>query len=846
LSPSRRRSQQLCISVITLAAAVACAPPGGAPAGSGGAIHLADRLAGAEAACGEAPEATRRTMAWEFSEPQPAWRALGTETRPAMASVDLGAAPDGVKLSLGRPRSPAEPLLLGGVAIDLEGLRLADWREVRVRARTRERFAGLTVGYNLDEEHAIPGPFVFFASAGNAPPIFNDGSTQTYAIPIEPREGSDASTPLRSLAVVFGAPGPATLDLLAIELVARGSSFPEPCAARTVTRAGETRTSLYAHAPARVRYELDIPAGGRLDTGMSALDGDTPTFRVVVKPSDGGEKTLLDETVATAEGWQQRSVDLAEFAGRRVALTLEVASEQPGAVGIWGAPIVSAPAAASRSAASRRPPNIVLYVIDGGGRDFMSVYGYNRRTTPFLERLAPESVLFEHSFSNSTWTQPSTASFMTSLQHSVLGGLRRGIHSTPIPAAAPTLIERLRAAGYQTSSFTTNPNAGRMIGLERGVDMMQDTETEHHSTSSHELQERFWRFRDLYPGGPWFVHFQTTDVHEPNEPVPPYSGLYVSPAEHRRLAELDNELWNAAIRNNLFGTRSIVDFYDEAMAAAGIDRQEYFNLRRGLYDETMAFQDDELRDFVDRLKARGEWENTILVIGADHGHPAGTFARWGRGLFEPQPDPWEGGLLDSYATGVPMIFVWPDGIRGGRRITEAVSMIDVLPTLLDLAGLPAPEVAQGQSLAPLLRGHAMEVRPAVLDEFRVDEATGELIGNLDIIDGRWGASLEIGPQPEGADPLLGRHMVPVGGRWGALHRYFPEAPRLLLYDIWNDPFARKAVNEAHPELVDRYRRELVALWRANEALGKRFAGETGDLSLDPEQLQQLKALGYIQ
>jgi hypothetical protein len=63
---------------------------------------------------------------------------------------------------------------------------------------------------------------------------------------------------------------------------------------------------------------------------------------------------------------------------------------------------------------------------------------------------------------------------MTGLHHSVLGGLRRGLHSTPVPDEAVTFAESMRAGGWQTASFTTNPNAGRVIGVERGMDAMQD------------------------------------------------------------------------------------------------------------------------------------------------------------------------------------------------------------------------------------------------------------------------------------------------------------------------------------------------------------------------------------
>jgi arylsulfatase A-like enzyme len=180
-----------------------------------------------------------------------------------------------------------------------------------------------------------------------------------------------------------------------------------------------------------------------------------------------------------------------------------------------------------------------------------------------------------------------------------------------------------------------------------------------------------------------------------------------------------------------------------------------------------------------------------------------------------------------------------------------VSLVDLLPTILELAGLPPPELTQGRSLAPLLLAPTPEraaelaraLPPVVLDEFRVDEASGEMIGNLELVDGRWGASLEIGPVPPGADPSRGRHAVPAGGRWGAVHPFFPDVPRLLLYDLREDPFAARAVNDAPPELVESYHKRLLALWDEQRALAERFH-EAGGVPMSPEQMQQLEALGY--
>jgi len=795
-------------------------------------VHLGLELKHARVASAPAPASAREKRIWNFAEPRPEWRPVASATFRGLAGVELLQIADGLRLSLVEPESGRQGMLLGGLVVDIPESRMDAWTGLLVRARSHARMAGMGAACNIDTRNALPNGFAFFGGEEGSAPVFNDGSVQDYLLPLVDHGGGDRA--LHSVAIFASAPQPAALEILSIQLVARGEPYLEDSGVRSLTRDSFTRSAIFAHTPASLAFNLEVPDAGRLDLGLTCLPGESITYRVTVKRRQGEPQVLSSEKIADPAQWQQRSIDLSKWSGQRVELALEASSEVEGSVAFWGAPIVSGRAKSTR-------PNVIFYVIDGGGADLMSVYGYNRRTTPFLERLAKEGVVFDHAYSNATWTQPSTASFMTSLQHSVLGGLRRGVHSTPVPPKAVTMAEHMHRGGYATAVFTSNPNAARVIGLERGVDVMRDVDTEDSSNSSPELHERFWNYRRDYPGHPYWVHFQTTDVHEPNDAPSPFAGLYVTPEEHDRHEQWNNQIFEKA--GELFGTTSIVDFYDIALKRAKIDRLGYYGISRGLYDETMAHQDRELERFVERLKAEGEWENTILVIGADHGHPAGTFARWGRGLIQPQPAGWQGALFDSYSSRVPLIFVWPRGIKGDRRVEQPVSMIDVLPTILDLAGLPQPEVLQGRSLAPLLLGRELESRPVILDEFRVDEATGQMVGNIELIDGRYGASLEIAPVAAGADASNGRHTFPAGGRWGAVHPYFPEASRLLLYDLWNDPFATRAVNAEHPDLVERYTKELTEHWNVHRALAQRI-GEAGDQSLDPQMLRQLRALGY--
>jgi arylsulfatase A-like enzyme len=404
------------------------------------------------------------------------------------------------------------------------------------------------------------------------------------------------------------------------------------------------------------------------------------------------------------------------------------------------------------------------------------------------------------------------------------------------------MAQHFHRAGYQTAVFTSNPNAGSLSDLQRGVDVFRDKGLENHSASSVELHDDFWKWRDEYPGKPFWVHFQTTDVHEPHHPVVPFAGLYISPARRDTFFDWLDRMWDfEGWMGEEEAPETVLGFYRWRLEQIGVDPVRFFDTQRGLYDETMAHQDYQLGQLVERLKAAGEWENTLLIIASDHGHPAGTFSRFGRGLIDPPPPEWEGALFDSYRTRIPLIFVWPGHIAPGQRFREHVSMIDMLPTVLELAGLPMPEVMQGQSLAPLLLGReGWEPRPVIIEQLQNDIDTGEFTGHIEVIDGRWGASLEIYPERAEGEPE-----VEPAGFWRAARPHREEVPRLLLYDLFTDPFTLHNVNEQYPDLVEKYTAFLEAQWEAHQALGQYFT-QAGEVALTPEQLRTLRSLGYIQ
>lgn len=567
------------------------------------------------------------------------------------------------------------------------------------------------------------------------------------------------------------------------------------------------------HAPGRITYQVRVPESGRLDVGLGGLLEDTPvTSTITATSQDGKVETLLKETYANREYWGQRFLDMSHLEGQTVTLAMEAEAERAGTVAFWSVPTLT-------GTRSTKKPNIIFYIIDTGGADYMSVYGYNRRTTPNLERIAAEGAIFERVYSNSSFTGPSTTSFLTSLQHSVLGGVNRNLR-TLVPDQVLTMAEHMHRAGFQTAEFTSNPNAGRVCNLERGNDVFRDFNIGNNSVSSVSLHEDFWQWRKNYPAEPYYVHFQTTDVHRNHTPVAPFAGLFISP-ERRRIADEWLERVNKIRRN--------VGLFD-ALKKLDIDHVAFWTAQRDLHDETMAHQDYQIGQLVARLKAAGEWERTFLIIAADHSVAAGAHD-YNLLMRDPVPphveydDPGTP-MLRSGVSRIPLIVVWPGHIAKGQRFSQPVSMIDMLPTILDLVDLPMPEVMQGQSLAPLLLGMAgWESRPVILDEFVVDPITGEFRGRIEVIDGRWGSSLEINPWPD--LPPEKQRPVP-----------------LLLYDLWNDPECLNSLHEERPDLVEKYTNFLEAQWEAHQALAKHFT-RSKDSPLTPEQLETLRSLGYI-
>jgi arylsulfatase A-like enzyme len=780
-------------------------------------VHLADRLEEAEVSGARIPEDPPDPVEWRFGEPQPGWKAARYDALESLTTKQLA---DALRIHLAarEPRGKGALCSQGayrGLAyVDLPQGQIEPWGHLIVRGRTEGGAAHLLrVALDLGES-AYPGGdcTVPFETIVRTTTLIGDGAVQTYRVAFP---GDERQARARQLVLAFYARRPAAFDLVSVTAVPRAAAYADaPAGVRTVARGDHVRRALFLHAPGRLEFDVQVPEQGRLDTALAGVDpGHALTFRVAVS-RDGERDILLEKTLdVPAASWQQQSIDLAAYAGQQLTLALEAESDGSGQVALWGAPTLTG-----------RPrhdsPNVILYVVDGAGADWMSLYGYNRRTTPLLERLAAEGVVFERAYSNATWTKLSNPSFLTSLYPSALGFFHS--LSDRVPEAVPRMADHFRRAGYLTAFFTSNVVGCTLSGLEQGPDVVWAGPPPVECLSSETLHREFQDWRKAYPSGPFFVHFQTTDVHEPFDSRAPFAGLFLEPQRRAEYFRWDRQI-------------DEVGGWDDprAYAKLGITPERYALAQQALYDECMAHQDHELGRLVSRLKASGDWANTILIVTADHGYPAGSHR-----LMEPMAI--GAPYFHPFATRIPLLVIWPGRIPGGIRLSEPVSLIDLLPTLLDLSGLAPPSLTQGRSLAPsLLEGVEPDRRHVIIDMPSTDFDTGELIGTLEVVDGRWGASLVFSSRPPGQVPNnRARH-------GDALEPHYARSEPLVVYDLQDDPFCTRSVNAERPDLVERYRQLLQRQRSENLALRSRL-GRTGDTPLDPEMLERLRTLGYVE
>ncbi len=400
-------------------------------------------------------------------------------------------------------------------------------------------------------------------------------------------------------------------------------------------------------------------------------EGASPALEVRAELATGELREVLD--LGRGTGWVDLRADLAPYAGRRVRLEVTARrSDGGGGLVAWSeASIRGLPEVAP----SR--PNVLLIVVDTLRADHLGTYGYGRDTDPHLSRaLSERGVRVETAYSQAPWTVPSVASFLTSRYPGEI--LHGPLETYAIPAAVPTLAERLAAAGYRTAAFFGNFVLRDANGFGRGFANRYTPPAVPESNLLHadSVNRRALPWLAAHQHEPFFLYVHYMDPHDP------YDNPEVVDGRSPFFPEYAGSLSGQWVHGVYTGGIALGDVEQDVKHLAA------------LYDTEIHYVDRAIGELLDRLDPVVA-ANTLIVLTSDHGEELYDHGGWkhGQTLYQEQIH-------------VPLLLRWDGHLPAGRSLAGTVRLVDLVPTVLEAVGAPPCAECQGESLLAALRGDA--------------------------------------------------------------------------------------------------------------------------------------------
>ncbi len=587
------------------------------------------------------------------------------------------------------------------------------------------------------------------------------------------------------------APG-ARVEIDWIRFYGRSARYAQaPRGRSSETIAGVVRPVLYMWPEQRIAFKLRLPEeGARFEAALGVVYGNRPVrFELALRTAAGERRLLAARTVTDAEAWQPLAVDLSAFAGLAVELELAVRGARDN-VALWGDPTVWGRPV--------RPLRIIWIVEDTLRAESLSLYGNPRKTSPFKDRLAERAVVFARAFAQATKTRPSAASYLTGLYPTATNLWHFG---DVLDERYLTLAEILRAQGFATAAFIQNGNVGAYAGLHQGFGQLLDETRMGQDTERLLLGAEVWEWLARQRQRSFFLYLHLLDPHAPYDPPPAY-----------RDERMDR------------GTPVAPNPTFDPPWVARPTREG----RLARYEAEIRRNDALLARFFARLEEEGLAAETLVILASDHGEFMGERGLLGNPLWDHEPPSY------TQVSQVPLVFVAPKRFPGGRRITTPVQLVDIVPTLLELAEVPREGlILHGRSLLPLLEGReqAWPERVVLVEEPTAMERR----------------------DPCACGSLISADWQLLGSPW-AFKRSWLVVPDVI---TWLLTHARRLEAGASARLDLPLLADLRLRWAHRGWMGRLrdlnlataagiSGGGGGGAVVDPATLERLRGLGYVQ
>lgn len=565
---------------------------------------------------------------------------------------------------------------------------------------------------------------------------------------------------------------------------------------------GGNRPAVILPPPAEATYEVAVPNAEcvlRFSLGVgfdSKVEPATVRFEVALDGAPALAEELAqkrkDPTGADwAVDWKECEIPLSAHRNRRVKVTFKTSLAAGPAAGVRAGFAIAR--LIRKTEVPRLPEgdgawNVVVALVDTTRADHLSAYGYARPTSPHLEKLAKDGVLYTNAISQASWTWPATTSILTSRYphaHGILDAERCYLDDS-----IETVSEAFQAKGYSTYAISANALICEAQNFNQGF----ETFVEGFRWPADRVTDDFLAWLDRNEKHAFFAYLHYMDPHHPYTP-PEKARQAVAP----EMFDADDQEALLRVKDGQRNMREVQKLRDDRAHVVA------------LYDAEIRHWDDQFERLVESLRARGVLDRTIIVVTSDHGEEF-----------------WEHGHIGHAKTlyqeliRVPLV-VYAPRLAKPARVDGLVETIDIFPTLGEMAGLDVPRDVQGRRL-PGLSGVRPPERPR-------DEAysTTELA---------WIESDDPEQKMEfrSQEALLGPSRMKLIRQQ---ERPGEPARRELLFDLAKDPGETTNVAAENGALVTEVARKIEA-WVSENS---KFAPDTG--SLKGAGNAALQAMGYI-
>jgi arylsulfatase A-like enzyme len=474
---------------------------------------------------------------------------------------------------------------------------------------------------------------------------------------------------------------------------------------------------------------------------------------------------------------------------------------------------------------------VIVISIDTLRPERLGVYGNDPSVSPSIDALARESVVFDQALSTAPWTLPSHMSMMTGLDP-----LAHGVRTTDdaLAASVPTLAESLHAQGFATAGFTDGGLVSSAYGFDRGFDVYHEPDSVRARRGFGHTVPRATSWLDENAQRDVFLFLHSYDVHAP-----------YTVGDREILREFRaRPTPESALDHMLFYARFLY-----MQRVAGVARYRRLTELLNDYDAGIHEADRAIGSLLDHLRRTKQYDDALIVVLSDHGESFFDHDLYnGHGLF----------LTDDEIR-IPCIVKLPHAEGGGRRIAELVDLLDLYPTVLDVAGVEERPVLQGESWLDVVRGMPRRRTSSFAESHNAESCSVTTPSHKYIAPSRCLpltiATRHLGPETpqrldgarpgteyvlganqvrliysEGSGPLGLRDRIPVGAR---------------LFDRHKDPRERDNLAQVDGERREQMESRLETVWAASTALREARRDARGEAAASPEHHEHLRALGYV-